>query len=133
MLYPFGKDRCKRKWLEIKRKILIIIGVILIIILVSAIIMIIRGVQTPKTDDSFNSLDHGYIEESTTNIDDFQIDQVYLTDTGREIHYSVYIPDNIEELEFVSLFINRTTTFCSFNISLNIWSKLHIIVDFPQL
>ena len=67
--------------------------------------MIIRGVQTPKTDDSFNSLDHGYIEESTTNIDDFQIDQVYLTDTGREIHYSVYIPDNIEELEFVSLFI----------------------------
>lgn len=84
---------------------MIIIGVILVIVLVTVVFMIIKGFQTPKMDDFSNSLNNGYVEESQSSMDDFQIDLVYHADTGREIHYSAYIPSNIDELDSVSLFI----------------------------
>lgn len=52
---------------------------------------------TPAVQPSFD-------ESMQTTIDDFQIDLVY-QDGTRDIHYSAYIPEHIDEMDSVSLFI----------------------------
>lgn len=45
------------------------------------------------------------VKESNTIEDDFQIDMVFTSEEGRDIHYSAYIPENIDALDSVSMFI----------------------------
>lgn len=83
---------------------MIIIGVILIVVLVIGVFLLVRGFKMTNVDlPDIENID--YVQDTQDILNDFQIDLVYHTDTGREIHYSAYIPSNIDELDSVSLFI----------------------------
>lgn len=87
-----------------KKSLMIIIGIILIVIIVA--IAFLLNSEDLSNNNIFNSEENsGSVTDSNVNEYDFEIDLVYHSDEGRDIHYSAYIPDNIEELDKVNMFI----------------------------
>ncbi|WP_350453734.1 prolyl oligopeptidase family serine peptidase, partial [Slackia heliotrinireducens] len=80
----------------------IFIVLITIIILCIAIILILNINKLPKT---ITNNEGRYIEMTDKKQDDFQIDLVYHSPKNRNIHYHAYIPDNIEEIKNIKMYI----------------------------
>ncbi|HIT37492.1 MAG TPA: hypothetical protein IAB59_03315 [Candidatus Onthousia faecipullorum] len=81
-----------------KKSLMIIIGIILIVVLLVILFFFNRDNLTTDNNDLNNEESNGSVTDSSRVEDDFKIDLVYHSDEGRDIHYSAYIPDNIEEL-----------------------------------
>lgn len=80
------------------------------IIFILITILIIIGIIITFTINLFSEEEssqekNGVVKESNTIEDDFQIDMVFTSEEGRDIHYSAYIPENIDELDYVFMFI----------------------------
>lgn len=88
-----------------KKSLMIIIGIILIVVLLVILFFFNRDNLTTDNNDLNNEESNGSVTDSSRVEDDFKIDLVYHSDEGRDIHYSAYIPDNIEELDRVNMFI----------------------------
>ncbi len=91
-----------------KKKIIISLFLIVIIVLVIGTIVVIKNKEqgtNQKTNENNSNTEGGYIEMTDKNENDFQIDLVYHSPSNRDIHYSAYIPSNIDSLEEVPLYI----------------------------
>lgn len=99
------------------KKIIVIIAILIIIIL-TCLIVIYRNINNQNIDDNTENQSiakqenrnqtitnsNNYIEETNKYQNDFQIDVVLHTE-NRNIHHSRYIPNNIETLEEVPLYV----------------------------
>lgn len=86
----------------------IIIGIIIALLVIITIMFIINKNNNLNNGENNNDNQSKENNQNTSIIEDFQIDLVYEAD-GRDIHYSAYIPDNIDELTSVNLFIYYLT------------------------
>ena len=82
-----------------KKKLIIILFVLIIIII---IIFIARYLLMNTNHDDLDNKEETIKNQNVK--DDFQIDLVYQVG-DRDIHYSAYIPENINELDKVNMFI----------------------------
>ena len=85
-----------------KKKIIISLFLIVIIALVIGTIVVIRNKEQTakqKMNENNSNTEGGYIDATDKNENDFQIDLVYHSPSNRDIHYSAYIPTNIDSLE----------------------------------
>lgn len=83
----------------------VIIGIIILILLILlAIILIVNQNRTLENNNSNDNESEGTVQNSSRVDDDFQIDLVYNIE-GRDIHYSAYIPEDINDLDSLNLFI----------------------------
>lgn len=89
-----------------KKKVIIGIVILILLILLAVILIVNQNNSLDNRENNANSDNEseGTVQNSSRVEDDFQIDLVYNID-GRDIHYSVYIPENINELDSVNLFI----------------------------
>lgn len=85
-----------------KKSLIVIIGIILIVVVLLVVFLFNRE---DLSINNMNNEENGNITNSDVEKDDFKIDLVYHSDEGRDIHYSAYIPDNIDELDRVNMFI----------------------------
>lgn len=83
------------------KKKYIFVSLITVIMIVLIIMLFIN--KNNKTSDSIN--EGGYIEMTEKKQDDFQIDLVYHSPSNRNIHYHAYIPENIDELKNIKVYI----------------------------
>lgn len=81
-----------------KKKVLIFLTIISVSL---GIILIFRI----KNENNQKEIKKSMVSEANVIKDDFQIDKVLYNEEGRDIHYSVYIPKNVDELDSVSMFI----------------------------
>lgn len=81
-----------------KKKVLIFLTIISVSL---GIILIFRI----KNENNQKEIKKSMGSEANVIKDDFQIDKVLYNEEGRDIHYSVYIPKNVDELDSVSMFI----------------------------
>ena len=89
-----------------KKKIIIVVICIILLIALAIILIVNQNSSLDNRENNANSDNEsaGTVQNSSRVEDDFQIDLVYNID-GRDIHYSAYIPENINELDSVNLFI----------------------------
>ena len=74
-----------------KKKYLVLLLIIVIIVLILVLITILLITKNGKSNNK--------------KLDDFQIDLVYNSPKNRNIHYHAYIPDNIEKLGNIKMYI----------------------------
>lgn len=86
-----------------KKSLIVIVGIILIVIILVIVFLLNR--EDLSINNNLNNEENGNVTNSDVKKDDFEIDLVYHSDEGRDIHYSVYIPDNIDKLNSVNMFI----------------------------
>ncbi len=89
-----------------KKKIIIVVICIILLIALAIILIVNQNSSLDNRENNANSDNEsaGTVQNSSRVEDDFQIDLVYNID-GKDIHYSAYIPENINELDSVNLFI----------------------------
>ncbi len=90
-----------------KKKIIISLSVIavIVIIIIIGVIILNKEIIFSKIENNGNNSKGGYIEMTEKRENDFQIDLVYHSPSNRDIHYSAYIPSNIDSLEELPLYI----------------------------
>lgn len=79
----------------------VIIGIIILILLILlVVILIVNQNRTLENNNNNDNESEGTVQNSSRVDDDFQIDLVYNIDR-RDIHYSAYIPENINDLVYL--------------------------------
>lgn len=86
-----------------KKKAIIGIIILILFIILAAILIINQNKIIENNESDANEIE-GTSQNSSRQEADFQIDLVYHND-GRDIYYSAYIPENIDSLSSVNLFI----------------------------
>lgn len=89
-----------------RKNLLIVIGMIFIIVIAVVLFLLNRDINNNDSNNNLNNKENsGSVTNSNIEENDFKIDLVYHSAEGRDIHYSAYIPDNIDNLDSVSMFI----------------------------
>ncbi len=90
-----------------KKKIISLFLVVIIVLVIGTTVVIKNKEQdtNQKPNENDSNTEGGYIDATDKNENGFQIDLVYHSPSNREIHYSAYIPTNIDSLEEVPLYI----------------------------
>jgi len=84
------------------KKEYLVLLLIIIIIMFGTIIFILNKNNIKKSSIENEG---GYIEMTNKKQDDFQINLVYHSPKKRNIHYHAYIPENIEKIGNIKMYI----------------------------
>ena len=79
--------------------------IFILLVLAIMIFLIIMIIINKNDKNKASNNEGGYIEMTEKKQDDFQIDLVYHSPSNRNIHYHAYIPENIDELNNIRMYI----------------------------